>query len=53
MEHRGGRGGAAGGWLLKARLQGGAPWGFTLQGGREHREPLLISKVEPLPVRSS
>ncbi|XP_056288000.1 protein Shroom3 isoform X2 [Pseudoliparis swirei] len=46
MEHRGGRGGAAGGWLLKARLQGGAPWGFTLQGGREHREPLLISKVE-------
>uniref|UniRef100_A0A3Q3N6K9 PDZ domain-containing protein n=1 Tax=Labrus bergylta TaxID=56723 RepID=A0A3Q3N6K9_9LABR len=29
-----------------ARLQGGAPWGFTLQGGLEHGEPLIISKVE-------
>uniref|UniRef100_A0A8C7IEQ5 PDZ domain-containing protein n=1 Tax=Oncorhynchus kisutch TaxID=8019 RepID=A0A8C7IEQ5_ONCKI len=27
-------------------LSGGAPWGFTLKGGREHREPLLITKVE-------
>uniref|UniRef100_A0A8C2YYZ8 PDZ domain-containing protein n=1 Tax=Cyclopterus lumpus TaxID=8103 RepID=A0A8C2YYZ8_CYCLU len=27
-------------------LEGGAPWGFTLQGGLEHREPLIISKVE-------
>ncbi|XP_033989036.1 protein Shroom3 isoform X3 [Trematomus bernacchii] len=37
----------AGGWvLLEARLQGGAPWGFTLQGGLEHGEPLIISKVE-------
>ncbi|KAJ4926514.1 hypothetical protein JOQ06_008687 [Pogonophryne albipinna] len=35
----------AGGWvLLEARLQGGAPWGFTLQGGLEHGEPLIISK---------
>uniref|UniRef100_A0A3Q3DIG8 PDZ domain-containing protein n=1 Tax=Hippocampus comes TaxID=109280 RepID=A0A3Q3DIG8_HIPCM len=29
-----------------AQLQGGAPWGFTLQGGLEHGEPLIISKVE-------
>ncbi|XP_034402679.1 protein Shroom3 isoform X3 [Cyclopterus lumpus] len=42
-----GRGGGVGGWVLvEARLQGGAPWGFTLQGGLEHREPLIISKVE-------
>ncbi len=35
-----------GGWMLvEARLQGGAPWGFTLQGGLEHEEPLIISKV--------
>ncbi|XP_024281698.2 protein Shroom2 isoform X1 [Oncorhynchus tshawytscha] len=27
-------------------LFGGAPWGFTLRGGLEHREPLLITKVE-------
>ncbi|XP_013888029.1 protein Shroom2, partial [Austrofundulus limnaeus] len=41
----GGEGG--GGWVLvEARLQGGAPWGFTLQGGLEHGEPLIISKVE-------
>lgn len=26
-------------------LSGGAPWGFTLRGGLEHREPLLITKV--------
>lgn len=40
----GGKGG--GGWVLvEARLQGGAPWGFTLQGGLEHDEPLIISKV--------
>lgn len=41
----GGREGG-GGWLLvEARLQGGAPWGFTVQGGLEHDEPLIISKV--------
>ncbi|XP_037835537.1 protein Shroom3 isoform X3 [Kryptolebias marmoratus] len=34
------------GLRLEARLQGGAPWGFTLQGGLEHGEPLIISKVE-------
>ncbi|XP_063288309.1 protein Shroom4 isoform X1 [Pelobates fuscus] len=27
-------------------LQGGAPWGFTLKGGLEHGEPLIISKIE-------
>ncbi|XP_019376547.1 PREDICTED: protein Shroom4, partial [Gavialis gangeticus] len=27
-------------------LQGGAPWGFTLTGGLEHGEPLLVSKIE-------
>ncbi|KAL6097320.1 shroom3 [Pungitius sinensis] len=44
---RAGGGGGGGGWVLvEARLQGGAPWGFTLQGGLEHGEPLIISKVE-------
>ncbi|XP_053196500.1 protein Shroom3 [Scomber japonicus] len=43
----GGGGGGSGGWVLvEARLQGGAPWGFTLQGGLEHGELLIISKVE-------
>ena len=26
-------------------LQGGAPWGFRLQGGKEFRAPLKIAKV--------
>nr|XP_040053124.1 protein Shroom3 isoform X4 [Gasterosteus aculeatus aculeatus] len=39
-------GGGGGRVLVEARLQGGAPWGFTLQGGLEHGEPLIISKVE-------
>lgn len=40
-------GGRRGGWsLVEAQLQGGAPWGFTLQGGLEHGEPLIISKVQ-------
>lgn len=30
---------------LEALLEGGAPWGFTLKGGLEHGEPLIISKV--------
>lgn len=30
---------------LEALLQGGAPWGFTLKGGLERGEPLIISKV--------
>ncbi|XP_029987825.1 protein Shroom2 isoform X4 [Sphaeramia orbicularis] len=35
------------GWkLVDVFLTGGAPWGFTLRGGVEHREPLLITKVE-------
>lgn len=34
------------GWrLVDVFLTGGAPWGFTLRGGLEHREPLLITKV--------
>lgn len=45
-QEEGGGGGGGGGWLLvEARLQGGAPWGFTVQGGLEHDEPLIISKV--------
>ncbi|XP_059196746.1 protein Shroom2 isoform X2 [Centropristis striata] len=32
--------------LVDVFLSGGAPWGFTLRGGLEHREPLLITKVE-------
>jgi protein Shroom len=30
---------------LETFLEGGAPWGFTLRGGLEHGEPLIISKV--------
>lgn len=32
--------------LVELLLRGKAPWGFTLRGGTEHREPLLITKVE-------
>lgn len=31
--------------LVEVLLSGGAPWGFTLKGGREHGEPLIITKV--------
>ena len=31
--------------IVDVHLTGGAPWGFTLRGGREHREPLIITKV--------
>uniref|UniRef100_E9Q6I3 Shroom family member 3 n=1 Tax=Mus musculus TaxID=10090 RepID=E9Q6I3_MOUSE len=31
---------------LEALLEGGAPWGFTLKGGLERGEPLIISKIE-------
>lgn len=31
--------------LVEVLLRGKAPWGFTLRGGSEHREPLLITKV--------
>ncbi|KAG1940994.1 protein Shroom2 [Pimephales promelas] len=35
------------GWkVVDVTLSGGAPWGFTLRGGLEHSEPLLITKVE-------
>ncbi|GAA6105293.1 protein Shroom3 isoform X3 [Tachysurus ichikawai] len=37
---------AADSLLVHFFLHGGAPWGFTLKGGLEHREPLMISKVE-------
>ncbi|KAG8450548.1 hypothetical protein GDO86_002991 [Hymenochirus boettgeri] len=32
--------------LVEVLLTGGAPWGFTLKGGKEHGEPLIITKVE-------
>ncbi|KAM9203556.1 protein Shroom2 isoform 2-T2 [Mergus octosetaceus] len=32
--------------LVEVLLSGGAPWGFTLKGGREHGEPLIITKIE-------
>ncbi|KAM3837691.1 protein Shroom2-like [Vipera latastei] len=32
--------------LVEVQLSGEAPWGFTLKGGREHGEPLIISKIE-------
>ncbi|MBN3277285.1 SHRM4 protein, partial [Polyodon spathula] len=31
---------------IQVHLQGGAPWGFTLKGGLEHGEPLIVSKIE-------
>lgn len=30
---------------VEVQLTGGAPWGFTLKGGKEHGEPLIITKV--------
>ncbi|XP_073523419.1 protein Shroom2 isoform X3 [Phyllobates terribilis] len=32
--------------LVDVFLTGGAPWGFTLKGGKEHGELLIITKVE-------
>ncbi|KAI9546213.1 hypothetical protein NQZ68_028628 [Dissostichus eleginoides] len=29
---------------IQVQLSGGAPWGFTLKGGLEHGEPLIITK---------
>ncbi|XP_029382417.1 protein Shroom4 isoform X1 [Echeneis naucrates] len=31
---------------IQVQLCGGAPWGFTLKGGLEHGEPLIITKIE-------
>ncbi|KAM6949492.1 protein Shroom4 [Aplochiton taeniatus] len=31
---------------IQVQLSGGAPWGFTLKGGSEHGEPLIITKIE-------
>lgn len=33
---------------IQVQLSGGAPWGFTLKGGLEHGEPLIITKVRKL-----
>ncbi|XP_062854112.1 protein Shroom2 [Trichomycterus rosablanca] len=42
-----GSGPSGDGWrLVSLALCGGAPWGFTLRGGLEHGEPLIITKVE-------
>ncbi|XP_038658506.1 protein Shroom2 isoform X2 [Scyliorhinus canicula] len=40
------RRGAEASRCVEVALSGGAPWGFTLRGGREHKEPLLITKIE-------
>ncbi|CAJ1087646.1 protein Shroom2-like isoform X1 [Xyrichtys novacula] len=39
--------------LVEVLLRGKAPWGFTLRGGTEHREPLVITKVEEGSVAAS
>ncbi|KAM3850735.1 protein Shroom2-like [Diretmus argenteus] len=39
--------------LVEVLLRGRAPWGFTLRGGTEHREPLVITKVEEGSVAAS
>lgn len=45
MEQHAGAGGDK--WVLvDAVLNGGAPWGFTLRGGLEYQEPLIITKVQ-------
>ncbi|XP_062850266.1 protein Shroom4 [Trichomycterus rosablanca] len=31
---------------IHVELNGGAPWGFTLKGGLEHGEPLIVTKIE-------
>ncbi|XP_016366436.1 protein Shroom2-like [Sinocyclocheilus rhinocerous] len=41
-----GDGGDGGVGSVELCLTGGSPWGFTLRGGLEHHEPLLITKVE-------
>lgn len=35
---------------IHVELNGGAPWGFTLKGGLEHGEPLIITKVSEAEV---
>ncbi|KAM8905439.1 protein Shroom2-like isoform 3-T5 [Spinachia spinachia] len=32
--------------VVETLLRGNAPWGFTLRGGTEHREPLVVTKVQ-------
>lgn len=36
---------------VHVELNGGAPWGFTLKGGLEHGEPLIITKVSEAEVQ--
>lgn len=31
--------------LMEVLLRGGSPWGFTVRGGLEYHEPLIITKV--------
>lgn len=31
--------------LMEVLLAGGSPWGFTVRGGLEYHEPLIITKV--------
>lgn len=38
--------------LVEVLLRGKAPWGFTLRGGAEHREPLIITKVTTFHIRT-
>jgi hypothetical protein len=41
-------------WLpLKVTLKGGQPWGFTLSGGAEVRQPLTIIKVSDVKLTLS
>lgn len=48
---RGGDGHSGEAWrFVCVSLYGGAPWGFTLRGGLEHREPLIITKVQHQPL---
>ncbi|XP_026869369.2 protein Shroom2 isoform X2 [Electrophorus electricus] len=46
LDQNGSRDSAEGCKLHNVALSGGAPWGFTLRGGLEHGEPLIITKVE-------
>uniref|UniRef100_A0A8C2Q6D4 Shroom family member 4 n=1 Tax=Cyprinus carpio TaxID=7962 RepID=A0A8C2Q6D4_CYPCA len=38
---------------VHVQLNGGAPWGFTLKGGLEHGEPLIITKDELVNINGS
>uniref|UniRef100_A0A671VIL0 Shroom family member 4 n=1 Tax=Sparus aurata TaxID=8175 RepID=A0A671VIL0_SPAAU len=38
---------------IQVQLSGGAPWGFTLKGGLEHGEPLIITKAQRSSLQAS